>query len=90
MAKGLWYPDNLVERELAGALAGAGFARYFRVFLQAQLWVPVVAVSGEQDERWDQVTREVLGESVVPVFTIVYVRRCASRGVACGAGAGAV
>jgi hypothetical protein len=69
VADGLWFPDNLVERELAWALTGADFARFFQVFLQAQLWVPVRAVSGEQDERWDPVTREVLGETVVPVFT---------------------
>lgn len=69
MTDGLWYPDNLVERELAWALTSGGFARFFHVFTRAELCVPVRAVSGENDERWDPVTQELLGETVVPVFT---------------------
>lgn len=58
----MWYPANPIERELAWALSGANFARYFRTVLGAELFVP----QRDGDEPYGY---EVSGRTFLPVFT---------------------
>lgn len=61
----MWYPENPIERELAWALSGRNYARYFRAFADAPLYLPF-----RPDESADgPAVTEAYGWPVLSVFT---------------------
>lgn len=64
----VWHPANSKERAMAWALSTGDYARYFRAFTRADLFLPRRA-EGDPDGPGAPVTAEVAGHTVLPVFT---------------------